>query len=142
MATPSSVPKVASVRLTFFRVATGSIRTAEISAAQIGVNVIRGAQVGVAQIGAVQIGAARSAPLRAANGKHLLVTAFGADQEERSCGDQGIMELSKDEIVFYRVRVLPRQIATWEAGVLENDNSACQGKVILYSSVSVGLGRS
>jgi len=49
------------------------------------------------------------------NGAHLLVTAFVLPAGRNTC--QGIMELSREEIVFYGISLFPREIARWEAGI-------------------------
>jgi hypothetical protein len=49
-------------------------------------------------------------------GAHLLVTAY-ARPAGWTMWRQGIMELSREEIVFYGISLFPRQIATWKAGV-------------------------
>ena len=49
------------------------------------------------------------------DGAHLLVTAILLPAEGVKC--QGIMELSKEEIIFYSISPFPRKIASWEAGI-------------------------
>ena len=50
-----------------------------------------------------------------AAGEHLLVTAFALPAGE--LWHQGILELSREAVVFYRIGLLPRPVARWEAGV-------------------------
>jgi hypothetical protein len=48
------------------------------------------------------------------SGEHLVISAFA--QPVRKGWRQGILELSSDQVVFYRIFPLPRPIASWNAG--------------------------
>ena len=49
-------------------------------------------------------------------GDHLLVTAFALPEGKVKWWPQGILELSREEVVFYRIRPGPRPVARWESG--------------------------